>query len=66
MGKRLTRSRDSRMIAGVCGGLANYFRLDPTLVRLGMVALVLFSVGSLVLFYLIAALIIPKEDYEEW
>ena len=37
--KRLYRSRDSRMLCGVCGGVAEYFNVDPTLIRLGMVLL---------------------------
>ncbi|UXX80867.1 PspC domain-containing protein [Reichenbachiella carrageenanivorans] len=44
MTKRLTRSSD-RMLAGVCGGIANYFDLDPTLVRIGYVILSIFSAG---------------------
>ena len=40
---RLTRSSSDSMIAGVCGGIANYFDLDPTLVRAGYVALSLLS-----------------------
>ena len=35
MNKRLYRSNTNKMVAGVCGGIAEYFRLDPTLVRLG-------------------------------
>ena len=58
--KRLYRSTSNCMLAGVCGGIAEYFNIDPTLVRLGWV---LFSAlgGSGVLAYIVAALIIPKE-----
>ena len=57
MNKRLYKSND-KMLCGVCGGIAEYFNLDPTLVRLG---LVIFSLagGSGVLAYIIAAIIIP-------
>ncbi len=57
--KRLYRSSSDCMIAGVCGGIAEYFNIDPTLVRLGWV---LFSAlgGSGVLAYIVAAIIIPK------
>ena len=57
--KRLYRSRRSRMICGVCGGVAEYFNIDPTLVRL---ALILFAcLGcSGVLGYIIAAIVIPE------
>ncbi|HEY9574419.1 MAG TPA: PspC domain-containing protein [Lachnospiraceae bacterium] len=57
--KRLYRSSTNYMLAGVCGGIAEYFNIDPTLVRL---AWVLFSVvgGSGILAYIIASIIIPK------
>ena len=48
------------MIAGVCGGLAEYFNIDPTIVRLGAVVLSLAAGGG-VLAYIIAAIIIPKD-----
>jgi len=58
MNKQLMRS-DNHMIAGVCGGIAEYFNIDPTLVR---VAWIIFSCvgGSGVLAYLLAALIMPR------
>lgn len=57
--KRLYKSSSNYMICGVCGGIAEYFNLDPTLVRL---AWVLFSClgGSGVLAYIVAAIIIPN------
>lgn len=58
--KKLYRSEKNRMIAGVCGGIAEYFGIDPTLVRLGFVALS-FMLGGGVLVYILAAIIIPKE-----
>lgn len=56
MKKKLYRSTENRVIAGVCGGIAEYFDIDPTLVRL---AWVLFCVlgGSCLLAYIIAAII---------
>ena len=47
--KKLFRSRENRMICGVCGGVAEYFNIDPTLVRLGwvLVAACSFGTGSL-------------------
>lgn len=47
------------MIAGVCGGIANYLGWDSTIVRIIFVILVLSSVGSMVLLYFILALIMP-------
>ena len=60
MNKKLYRSRSNRVIAGVCGGLAQYLGVDPTVVRLIM-ALVTFVGGMSLLVYLIAWLIIPEE-----
>ena len=57
--KRLYKSRTSRMLAGVCGGVAEYFSIDPTLVRLVFV-LLCFGWGSGLLAYIIAAVIIPE------
>jgi phage shock protein C len=58
--KRLYRSRDDRMIAGVCGGIANYFGVDPTIIRLVFVVFAL-GIGSGVLAYIILAIIVPEE-----
>ena len=60
MSKRLYRSQNERMIAGVCGGLAEYFDIDPTLVRLAMVLLALAGGPGLVL-YIIMAIVVPEE-----
>ncbi|HPU01242.1 MAG: PspC domain-containing protein [Firmicutes bacterium] len=61
--KRLYRSRRNCMIAGVCGGLAEYLNLDPTVVRLIYVILTLFSAAFPgLLLYIIAAIIMPQED----
>lgn len=57
---KLTRSQD-RMIAGVCSGIAEYFNLDPTLVRAGYVLLSLISAGFPgVLVYLVLWFIMPE------
>lgn len=57
--KKLYRSSSNSMIAGVCGGIAEYFNIDPTLVRL-LFVLAIFS-GISILVYIIAAVIIPKD-----
>ena len=57
--KRLYISRENRMICGVCGGIADYFNVDPTLIRLGLVLLA--CTGSGILAYFIAAIIIPDQ-----
>jgi phage shock protein C len=57
--RRLTLSANDKKIAGVCGGIAEYFNIDPTLVRvLTVVLAVLFGSGFLA--YLLAWLIMPK------
>ena len=61
--KRLYRSRKNRMLGGVCGGIAEYFDIDPVIVRLIAVAL-FFVGGSALLAYVIALIIIPYEPYE--
>jgi phage shock protein PspC (stress-responsive transcriptional regulator) len=59
--RRLTRSRENRVIAGVCGGLGRHFGTDPVLFRIGAVALV-FVGGAGVLLYLAALLLMPSDD----
>jgi phage shock protein C len=58
--KRLYRSRTERRISGVCGGLATYINIDPTLVRLLFVLGLLF-VGGTFWAYVILLLVIPEE-----
>lgn len=60
--KRLYRSRNQQMIAGVCGGLGEYFGIDPTIIRL-VWAILVFAAGTGVLAYIIAALIIPENPF---
>ena len=58
--KRLYRAREGRVVAGVCAGLAAYFGVDPTLVRLAFALVTVFS-GIGVLLYLVAWVLIPEE-----
>ena len=60
MAKKFFRSITEKKIAGICGGLGEYFDIDPTIVRLIWVALVL-AAGTGILAYLIAWIIVPKE-----
>ena len=60
MKKRLYKSDTQKMVDGVCGGIAEYFDIDPTLVRLGWVVFCALG-GSGILAYLIAAIIIPRK-----
>ncbi|HHY45500.1 MAG TPA: PspC domain-containing protein [Firmicutes bacterium] len=61
--KRLYRSRTKKMVAGVCGGIAEYFDVDETIVRLG-VAFLTVATGIFpgVLFYFVAAVIMPESS----
>lgn len=60
MEKKLYKSRTDKKICGVCGGIAQYFGIDSTLVRLAALLLILF-VGCGLLAYIIAAIVMPKE-----
>ncbi len=59
---KLYRSESDRMLGGVCGGIAEVYDMDPTLVRLLVVLVSLSGVGSPLLAYLIAWIIIPSES----
>ena len=54
--------RQGRMLAGVCAAFANYFGLDPTVVRVAYVLLTIFTIFSGVLVYFILMLVIPEEE----
>lgn len=60
MRKKLYKSQTDRKIFGVCGGLAEYFGIDPTIIRL-IWALLVFCAGTGLLAYIIAALVLPNE-----
>ena len=63
--KRLYRSSSERMIAGVCGGLAEYFNIDPTVIRLLSVAAAFFNPPGAVLAYLLVMIIVPETPVNE-
>ena len=58
--KRLYLSNKNRKIAGFCGGLAEYFNIDPTVMRLFYILLTLMSGGAGIIVYLIAWIIVPR------
>ena len=64
MNKKLTRTTNDVMVAGVAAGIAEYLAIDPILVRLAFVLLTLFG-GHGILAYLILWLIMPQEDLKE-
>lgn len=60
MEKRLFRNTKDKMLGGVCSGIANYIDIDPTIVRLGFVALS-FLGGAAIVAYLIGWIVIPEQ-----
>jgi phage shock protein C len=60
--KRLMKSAIDRKISGVCGGIGEYFSIDPTLIRLAFVLFTIFG-GSGVLLYLVCAIVMPDAIY---
>jgi len=64
-GLKIYRSRDDRMLAGVCGGLAKYFHIDSSIVRLAWVLASLASIGLGILVYILLVIIFPEEPLEK-
>jgi phage shock protein C len=63
MAKKLYRSSKQKMIAGICGGLAEYFDMDVNIMRLLFVAISLLSVlFPMVIFYIVAWIIVPEKE----
>ncbi|PKL60007.1 MAG: hypothetical protein CVV33_04895 [Methanomicrobiales archaeon HGW-Methanomicrobiales-4] len=58
--KRIFRSRNDKLLAGICGGLGKYLDIDPVFIRILFIILVL-SVGSGILIYILAWILIPLE-----
>ena len=63
--KKLQKS-NSKVICGVCGGIAEYFNIDATIVRLICIVAVVFGFGTGILLYILAALIIPSPDLSDY
>ena len=64
MKKRLVRSKTDRQISGVCAGLAQYFDIDPTIVRLIFVVASLMG-GPGLLLYIVLAIVVPEESSDD-
>ena len=62
--KRLHRSKTNQMLSGVCGGIAEYFNIDPTIVRIGFVLFTLAG-GCGILAYIVASIVMPAEEVVE-
>ena len=65
MGRKLYRL-DHGTVAGVCGGLGEFFSVDPTFIRLIFAISAVVGVGSGLLIYIIAALVLPKKSSVNW
>jgi phage shock protein C len=65
MAKKFYRSKKDRVIAGVCGGIAEYFDIDPIIVRLIALSLVL-SAGGGIIAYIIAWIAVPNEPEDQY
>lgn len=61
-GRNLVRPTEGRMLFGVCAGLANYLKVDATIIRLAFVVLALVTAGVAVVAYLAGWLLIPEEN----
>ena len=61
MNRKLVRSSSNRMIAGVCGGLDEYFDVEPTLVRVAYIMLTFFTAFSGILVYMVLCIAIPRD-----
>jgi phage shock protein PspC (stress-responsive transcriptional regulator) len=59
--KRLYRSKENRVLGGVCGGIGEYLEVDPVVIRLLWVLLAVLSFGAGILGYLLAWIIIPEK-----
>ena len=62
--KRLYRSRKERMLGGICGGLGEHIDVDPTIIRMVLVVVTLFSLGIGIIVYIIAWILIPESPGE--
>jgi len=62
--KRLYRSRNDRIVGGVCGGLAGHIGIDPSIIRFVWIIVTLFSLGTGLIIYLAAWIIIPESPRE--
>ena len=66
MDKKLTRSVNDKMIGGVCGGIAQYFNMDPSLVRIGFAMLTLIGGGFIgIIAYIVMLIVVPEETAVE-
>ncbi len=63
-GKRLYKIREGKKLEGVCGGIAEYFNVDPTLIRLGWALLTACTVGTGIVAYIVCAIVVPEKPVD--
>jgi phage shock protein PspC (stress-responsive transcriptional regulator) len=63
MEKKLYRSNINKKVAGVCGGLSDYFELDATIIRLIFVLLTIFGAGTGIIIYIVLWIVVPRSPY---
>ncbi|RAP76951.1 PspC domain-containing protein [Paenibacillus montanisoli] len=61
--KKLYRSRRDKKLFGLCGGLADMLNVDATLLRILLIVVTVFTSGALILVYILAGLVVPKDPY---
>ncbi|PWN03378.1 hypothetical protein DJ010_09755 [Nocardioides silvaticus] len=64
--RTLVRSRDGKVLAGVCAGFADYTGLDVTLIRIVLVAATIFGIGTPILLYVVGWALMPERPEQPW
>ena len=63
--RKLRRSMNDRKVGGVCAGLAKFFSIDPTVMRVGFVVFTVFTLFTGIILYLVLWMVIPSESYQD-
>ncbi len=63
--RKLRRSMKDRKVGGVCAGLAKFFNIDPTAMRVGFAVFTVFTIFTGVILYLVLWMVIPSESYQD-
>lgn len=63
MQKKLMKNTSNKLLSGVCSGIADYFKIDATLVRIIWALTVIFGFGSGIIIYIVFAFVMPKDEF---
>ena len=63
--RKLRRSMNDRKVGGVCAGLAKFFSIDPTVMRVGFAVFTVFTLFTGIILYLVLWMVIPSESYQD-